>query len=193
MNLNPFRASTGRSASSAEGTAPSLAARLRPGPRILVAAAGASLIAVLAIITSLRDVRTLTFHGPDAALWSAQSPVVQAHVIAALIALAAGAFILLRRKGDRLHRILGWSWSVMMAGTAGTSLFIMELNHGHFSLIHGLSAYTLIALPLGIMAARARNIRAHRSMMMSMFTGALIIAGLFTFIPGRLMWDLFVS
>jgi uncharacterized membrane protein len=29
--------------------------------------------------------------------------------------------------------------------------------------------------------------------MMSMFTGALIIAGLFTFLPGRLMWDLFVS
>lgn len=193
MNLNPFRASISRPARSPQGSSPPLAARLSPGPRVLFAAAAASLIAVLAIIGTSTDVGQLTFHGPDLALWSAQSPVVQAHVGAALFALATGAGILLRRKGDRLHKILGWSWVVMMTATAATSLFILELNHGSFSLIHGLSAYTLVALPLGVMAARSGNIRAHRSTMMSMFTGALIIAGLFTFLPGRLMWDLFVS
>jgi uncharacterized membrane protein len=193
MNLNPFRASISRPARSPQGSSPPIAARLSPGPRVLFAAAAASLIAVLAIIGASTDVGQLTFHGPDLALWSAQSPVVQAHVGAALFALATGAGILLRRKGDRLHKILGWSWVVMMTATAATSLFILELNHGSFSLIHGLSAYTLVALPLGVMAARSGNIRAHRSTMMSMFTGALIIAGLFTFLPGRLMWDLFVS
>lgn len=31
------------------------------------------------------------------------------------------------------------------------------------------------------------DIRAHRWTMISIFTGALVIAGLFTFVPGRIM------
>jgi uncharacterized membrane protein len=169
------------------------ASRFVPGPRLLLAASIASLLAVLAIIASSTDLGSVRFHGPDIALWNAQSPILSAHVIAAVIALLIGAVILLGRKGDRLHRVLGWTWVLAMTITAGASLFILELNHGSFSLIHALSAYTLISLPLGVFAARRGDIRAHRATMTMMFTGALIVAGLFTFLPGRLMFDLFVS
>lgn len=167
--------------------------RLRPGPRLLVLLAGISLVALIAIIVLTRDVRSLSFHGPDLALWRAQSPVIQAHAGAAILALLTGAFLLLRRKGDGLHRSLGWFWVVTMAATAASSFFILEINKGSFSLIHGLSAYTLIALPLAVLAARRGDIRSHRSAMMTLFTAALIVAGLFTFLPGRLMWRLFFS
>ena len=42
-------------------------------------------------------------------------------------------------------------------------------------------------LTLGVMAARTQNIRRHKITMVSIFFGALLIAGLFAFMPGRIM------
>jgi uncharacterized membrane protein len=95
--------------------------------------------------------------------------------------------MLLRRRGDRLHRRIGWVWAAAMAITAASTFGIRGLNQGSFSLIHILSAWTLIQVPLIVWAARTHNIARHRRAVRAMVTGALIIAGVFTFPFDRLL------
>ena len=118
----------------------------------------------------------------------AQPAVLQLHVLAALSATALGAVMMMSRKGARFHRSAGWAWVALVAAVAGSSLFIVGLNGDHWSLIHGLSALTLITLPFAVIAARRHDVRKHRREMMGLFYGGFVIAGAFTFIPGRLMW-----
>jgi uncharacterized membrane protein len=42
-------------------------------------------------------------------------------------------------------------------------------------------------LPLAVLHARKHRVVNHRNAMISIFVGALIIAGAFTFLPGRVM------
>jgi uncharacterized membrane protein len=55
------------------------------------------------------------------------------------------------------------------------------------SWIHVFTVVTLVSLPLGVYRARTHNVKAHRGTMIGVFTGGLLIAGLFTLIPGRLL------
>jgi uncharacterized membrane protein len=48
-------------------------------------------------------------------------------------------------------------------------------------------------LPLAILHARHHRVIRHRNAMISMFVGALVIAGLFTFVPGRIMYAVVVG
>jgi uncharacterized membrane protein len=135
-----------------------------------------------------------TPHAPDWRLLLTSPPAIQIHVAAALTALAIGIVLLIGVKGNRLHRTLGWTWVWAMATTAVSSFFIHRLNPGGpggFSLIHLLSGWTVIALPMAVHAARRHRIADHRRAMTGMFVGGLIVAGAFTFLPGRLMWAIF--
>lgn len=118
---------------------------------------------------------------------------IKIHISGALIALVVGVILLAAPKGLRFHRILGWTWVLAMSVTAVSSFFITGLMGSSYSPIHALSAWTLIGLPFGIAAIRRRDIRQHRHTMTGMFVGGLIIAGLFSFLPGRLMWSIFVA
>ncbi|MEM7329111.1 MAG: DUF2306 domain-containing protein [Pseudomonadota bacterium] len=120
----------------------------------------------------------------------AASIAIRIHVIAAVSAFFIGLVLLLSHKGAGLHKTLGWSWVFAMAVTAISSFFITGLMGTSFSPIHALSAWTMIGLPFGIAAIRRRNIRQHRQSMTGMFVGAILIAGLFSFLPGRLMWEM---
>ena len=42
-------------------------------------------------------------------------------------------------------------------------------------------------LPRAVIQAMRHRVKDHRKAMVSLFTGALLIAGLFTFWPGRIM------
>lgn len=128
-------------------------------------------------------------HLPNLGLLAEQPPVIQLHVAAALTALLIGTILLLGVKGNTLHRTLGWTWVIAMATVAISSFFIRTIDPGHFSLIHLLSGWTVIALPMAVFAARRHNVRMHRRAMTGLFVGGLLIAGLFTFAPGRLMWQ----
>lgn len=128
-------------------------------------------------------------HAPDWALLASQTAAVQIHVVAALFALLIGAVVLLRPKGRGPHKALGWCWIAAMTTTALSSLFITGLNGDSYSLIHLLSGWVLVALPMGVYAIRRRDIRSHRRAMVSLFVGGLIVAGAFTFIPGRFMFN----
>ncbi|NEX92705.1 DUF2306 domain-containing protein [Caulobacter sp. 17J65-9] len=130
-------------------------------------------------------------HLPDLGLVATAKPAIQLHLATALLALAIGTVLLLGVKGNRLHRVLGWTWVIAMATTAVSSLFIHEINHGAFSFIHLLSGWTIIGLPMAVYAARRHKVAQHRRSMTGMFVGGLILAGLLAFLPGRLMWELF--
>ncbi|MCC5856940.1 MAG: DUF2306 domain-containing protein [Ectothiorhodospiraceae bacterium] len=113
---------------------------------------------------------------------------VQIHVLAASMALVMGAVQFLLRRGGKPHRMLGWIWVLLMAVTAGSSFFIhMAQVIGPWSPIHLLAVFTLAALFFGLRAARLGDRRAHRRIMISLYMFALVGAGLFTLLPGRVM------
>lgn len=130
-------------------------------------------------------------HLPNLSPLAAAPAKVQVHVAAALTALAIGTVLMVGVKGTRIHRTLGWTWVVAMATTALSSLFIRDMNHGAMSWIHLLSGWTIVALPMAVYAARRHNVHMHRRFMTGLFVGGLLIAGAFTFLPGRLMWRVF--
>lgn len=141
----------------------------------------------------LRIATGATPHGLDLPLFLAQPTVIQAHVLAAVGSVAVGAVILWARKGRTFHRAMGWIWAGLMAATAGSSLFIVGLNGNAWSLVHLISGWTLVLLPFAVWAARRHRVDVHRRTMTGVFWGASITAGAFAFVPGRLMWALFMG
>ena len=109
------------------------------------------------------------------------------HLATIIVALALTPLMLLRRRGDRIHRWLGWIWAAALFATALLSLDIRLINRGSFSAIHLLSAWTLLQVPIIVLSARRHDIARHRSAVRGMVTGALLIAGFFTFPFNRLL------
>lgn len=116
------------------------------------------------------------------------SPAIQVHALVAMAAFVIGAVQLARAKGDRAHRLLGYAWVAMMIVIAASSFLIHEINQWKgFSWIHLISIYVLVSVPLAVVHARRGSISAHRKTMIGTFIGGLVVAGLFTFLPGRIM------
>jgi len=153
----------------------------RNAGRVLIAAAAVATTALLGpqVLSTV-----------DVALFAAQPLVVQLHILAALGTVALGGLIFSMRKGRTFHRTAGWIWVVLMATTAVSSLFIVGLNGDFWSVIHLLSGWVLIILPIGVWAARKHRVDVHRKTMTGIFVGGSLVAGAFTFLPGRLMWQL---
>ncbi|KIU26364.1 membrane protein [Sphingomonas melonis] len=118
--------------------------------------------------------------------WAMVPGIVWAHILTILVALGLTPVILLSPRGDRRHRILGRIWAAAMLLTALLSFGIREANGG-FSFIHILSAWVVIQVPLLWYAAHAHKVALHRGSVRGMVTGALLIAGFFTFPFGRLL------
>ena len=116
------------------------------------------------------------------------SPAIQIHAAAALAAFALGLVQFALPKGTTRHRATGWLWVALMVIVSVTAFFIHELRiWGPWSPIHLLAIFTLIMLPLAVLHARNHRVANHKRAMVSIFVGALVIAGLFTFVPGRIM------
>src|SRR5438132_14244578 len=114
--------------------------------------------------------------------------VIQIHALAAITAFAVGLVQLTAPKGTIPHRLIGWSWVILMLTVAVSSLFIHKIRlWGLWSPIHLLSILVLVTLPLAVLHARRHEVSRHRKAMLGLFTGALVIAGVFTFLPGRIM------
>lgn len=112
------------------------------------------------------------------------TPVIIAHTAAAALALGIGGFLLWMPKGTVRHRLLGWVWVLLMSAVA---LLSFGIQRDGFSWIHALSAFTLIMLVVGVRHARKHEIKDHRRTMIGLYLGALIITGLFTLAPTRLI------
>jgi uncharacterized membrane protein len=95
--------------------------------------------------------------------------------------------LLLRKKGDIVHKSLGRSWVFLMLFTAAVSFLIQA--RGRLSLIHILSVVVLITVPLGVVHIRSGRVQRHKVTMLSAFAG-LAIAGAFTLLPYRMLGQL---
>ena len=114
--------------------------------------------------------------------------VIQWHAYAALGAFGLGVVQFAAPKGTIPHRVFGWIWATLLFVVAISSFFIHEIRlWGPWSPIHLLSLFTLIMLPLAVLNARRHEVEKHRWAMTGLFLGALVIAGAFTLLPGRIM------
>lgn len=111
------------------------------------------------------------------------------HLMTIIPAIPLGAYVLLVKKGGPRHKLLGYIWLSLMLVTACATVFIRHINPGSFSFVHLLTLLTFIAVPQSVLAARRRDFTAHRRHMLNFYVGALLIAGVFTFLPGRTMWQ----
>jgi uncharacterized membrane protein len=117
------------------------------------------------------------------------SLVIQIHAFAAIAAFVLGLVQFAAPKGTLPHRAIGWIWVALMLAVSVSAFFIHDLRiWGIWSPIHLLAIYTLIMLPLAVLHARRHNVTAHRRAMIGLFVGALVIAGIFTLVPGRIMY-----
>jgi uncharacterized membrane protein len=78
------------------------------------------------------------------------------HTICAVVALASGAFVLLRRKGNRLHRRAGWVYAASMLLLNGSALVIYRL-FGGFGPFHVAAIVSLATLSAGMVPAIRRR------------------------------------
>jgi uncharacterized membrane protein len=116
------------------------------------------------------------------------APQISLHAFAAMAAFALGVVQLAAPKGTLPHRTLGWIWVCLMVSVALSSFWIHQIRLlGPWSPIHLLSIFTLVTVPLGVWKAHRHEVADHRRIMILIFSGALVIAGLFTLLPGRIM------
>jgi uncharacterized membrane protein len=116
------------------------------------------------------------------------SPAIQLHAFSAMAAFVLGAVQLGAPKGTLPHRTIGWIWVLLMLAVSISAFFIHTIRlWGPWSPIHLLAILTLATLPVAVWGAHRHDVARHRNAMISLYFGALVIAGLFTFWPGRIM------
>ena len=110
------------------------------------------------------------------------------HLAAAASALVLGFVMLARRKGTASHKALGRVWVGLMLTVAVSSLWIPRFLH--LTWIHLFTLLTLLTLPLAIYRVRNGDTTGHARAMKGLFIGGLVIAGILTLVPGRLLGNL---
>ena len=116
------------------------------------------------------------------------SGAIRLHAFAAMAAFVLGVVQFSAPKGTIPHRTIGWVWVVLMLAVSVSAFWIHTIRlWGPLSPIHLLAIFTLVMLPVAVLHARRHRVRQHRIAMLSLFFGALVIAGLFTLFPGRIM------
>jgi uncharacterized membrane protein len=119
--------------------------------------------------------------------WSRVPAIIWLHLGTIAVALGLTPVLLLRRRGDDFHRVLGWIWASAMFVTASLTFFIRVINPGHLSPIHLLSLLTIVAVPRLVLQARGHRIAQHRRGVRTVVTFALLLAGVLTFPLGRML------
>jgi uncharacterized membrane protein len=158
-------------------TSPTRPASLAPDRLERILAIG-SIVLLAAVLVALIRGRTE---------WGQVPWQVWPHLVTIVLAVGLTPVMLLRRRGDRRHRMIGWVWVSAMMLTALLSFNLRVTNNGSFSIIHLLSVWTLIQVPIIVWTARTHNVKRHRRAVRGMVIGALLVAGFFTFPFNRLL------
>jgi len=117
--------------------------------------------------------------------------LVYLHLGTVLPAFVLGTIIMFRRKGTPVHKLTGKVYMALMLVTAVGTLFLPAVVgpqlFNHFGFIHLFSLLVLVTVPGAIFSIRKGNVEAHKHSMIGMYIGAIVIAGLLSFAPGRLL------
>jgi uncharacterized membrane protein len=117
---------------------------------------------------------------------------VQLHVFTVVPAFFLGSWLIFfSRKGAPRHRAIGYAYLTLMTITAIAALWIhqipaIDIVYG-FGPIHIFSIVTLSGVVGALRGAWTHNIKMHRSSMLGVYIGGLLIAGTFAFLPSRIM------
>jgi uncharacterized membrane protein len=117
------------------------------------------------------------------------------HLATVLPCFLIGTILLIIKKGTKIHIYSGRVYMILMLLTATVTLF-MPAQVGprfldHFGLLHGFSLLTIYSVPTAYLAIKAGNVKVHKRKMILLYFGAIILAGGFTFYPGRYLSNLF--
>lgn len=122
----------------------------------------------------------------DFSVFLAVEPVVQAHIVAGLVAICLTPLVLWRRRRDRLHKISGYAWTCALAVLALTSFGISGIGtFGAFSPLHGLAILTLGTLFVAIRSVIRGDLATHAHSMRNLATFGLGLPMVLNFLPGR--------
>ena len=120
--------------------------------------------------------------------------LIVTHITFALGAVPVGVYIFLTKKGTSRHKLAGRFWVALLTIVSMSAIPIQSINPGHYSLIHLLIPYTIGSLIYSIWNIRRFKVTrlqkyryAHMYSMIGVYVGALLIAGAFTLLPGRLL------
>jgi uncharacterized membrane protein len=111
------------------------------------------------------------------------------HLFTVVPCFVIGTTLLIIKKGTKIHKQMGRIYMVLMLFTATVTLFMPSeigptlLNH--FGWIHLFSILTIYTVPTAYLAIKKGKVKVHKRKMVLLYFGALIIAGGFTFAPGR--------
>lgn len=116
------------------------------------------------------------------------------HLATVLPAFVIGTYLFIVKKGTVQHKVLGRIYMILMLITAIITLF-MPAHVGsrlldHFGFIHGFSILTIWAVPRAYFAIKKRDVTTHKRAMIGLYIGGMLIAGGFTFFPGRYLHTL---
>lgn len=121
--------------------------------------------------------------------------VVQVHAFGAMAGFALGLVQILAPKGTLPHKSIGLVWIGIMAVVGISSIFIQHpVEPGdpfwkRFSPIHLFTLLTAYALIQGgwLLIRGGPALRFHSRPFIGLFIGGLIVAGVLSFLPGRIM------
>lgn len=121
--------------------------------------------------------------------------IMYAHIATVVPCIFLGAFALFYKKRNKLHKQIGKIYCVLMMLTSIFALFLPAhvgpRLFNHFGFIHGFCFLTLYSVPTAIIAIKKGNVKKHKQKLIGLYIGAIVIAGSFTFFPGRFMHQLF--
>lgn len=140
----------------------------------------------------------------------------QVHLVASFSAIPLGAVILWRRKGDRLHKASGRTWTGLILISFISSLGIRD-EYGNFTYIHLLTLWTFLALGIALTCIRMRAVKEfsplaqalfkpvggippatalldrHRGFMLGSYAGLVLAGVLAVLLPGQDLHNLVFS
>ena len=137
---------------------------------------------ILTLAASVALFKWATGLAPDLSHY--RNLAITLHVATVLPAVPLGAYLIVSRKGDARHKLLGKIWIALMVTTAIAITFVR--GGTDFSWIHIFVPYTLLGAWQVYSTAKAGKIAEHRKHITQMYLGALIIPGAFAFLPSRM-------
>lgn len=121
--------------------------------------------------------------------------LMKLHLITVVPCFIIGTMLLVIKKGTSTHKNFGRVYMILMLATALVTLFMpAEVGpraFNHFGWIHCFSFLTIYTVPTAYWAIKKGDIKSHKRKMILLYFGAIIIAGGFTFTPGRHLHTLF--
>jgi uncharacterized membrane protein len=133
--------------------------------------------------------------------------LVQIHTFTSFAVVTLGAIQLLAPKGTIPHRSIGWVWAVLVTVMMVTAFINHDiLSYGPFSpkiccrdlschlgsfkcgSIHILSVFIVLILPYAVLQARLHDVFRHSQAMIMLMT-IMVLGGIFTTLPPRIMHD----